>query len=298
MAPDADRPFPPGEYPVVVVGSGPGGLQVSYFLRRQGVAHAVLSADPAPGGMFRRWPFFQRLLSWTKPYAPEARDQPRVPAVRLEQPARRRARACARSRPSIMDGTSYFPSRPEMEANLATFADARRIAVRYDCRWERDPARGRPTGTSSCSRPPTASIAAAILVFAVGVAEPWTPRPAGHRARPPLRGDARRRRRYAGKRVFIIGKQNSGFELASGLRRGRRRSSLARRRRRSCPSRRIRWSGSGPATSSRSRTTSWAAACSILDASIDGIVARRAMPSASTSGGPTRAADWSSRPTR
>ena len=67
------RPFPPGSYPVIVIGSGPGGLQVSYSLRAQGVPHAVLSADPAPGGMFRRWPFFQRLLSWTKPYAPVAR---------------------------------------------------------------------------------------------------------------------------------------------------------------------------------------------------------------------------------
>ena len=64
MASDS-RPFPPGEYPVIVIGSGPGGLQFSYALRRQGVPHAVLSADPSAGGMFRKWPFFQRLLSWT-----------------------------------------------------------------------------------------------------------------------------------------------------------------------------------------------------------------------------------------
>src|ERR1035437_4247834 len=51
------RPFPPGEYPLVVVGSGPGGLQVSYSLSRLGVKHAVISADPAPGGMFCRFPF-------------------------------------------------------------------------------------------------------------------------------------------------------------------------------------------------------------------------------------------------
>ena len=57
------RPFPPGEYPAIVIGSGPGGLQVSYGLRRHGVPHAVLSADPSAGGMFRKWPFFQRLLS-------------------------------------------------------------------------------------------------------------------------------------------------------------------------------------------------------------------------------------------
>jgi thioredoxin reductase len=68
-----ERPFPPGEYPVVVVGSGPGALQVAYFLTRFGIEHAVISADSSPGGMFRKWPFFQRLLSWTKPYAPADR---------------------------------------------------------------------------------------------------------------------------------------------------------------------------------------------------------------------------------
>ena len=61
-------PFPPGDYPVVVVGSVPGALQVSYSLRRLGVDHAVISSDLSPVA-FRRW-FFQRLLSWTKPHAP------------------------------------------------------------------------------------------------------------------------------------------------------------------------------------------------------------------------------------
>ena len=74
MAELDQRPFPPGDYPVVVVGSGPGGLQASYFLKRLGIEHALISADPSPGGMFRQFPFFQRLLSWTKPYAPVARD--------------------------------------------------------------------------------------------------------------------------------------------------------------------------------------------------------------------------------
>src|SRR6266550_3082434 len=59
-----------GEPPVAVVGSGPGGLQISYSLSRLGLRHAVISADESAGGMFRKWPFFQRLLSWTKPYAP------------------------------------------------------------------------------------------------------------------------------------------------------------------------------------------------------------------------------------
>src|SRR5438552_221790 len=64
-----DPRFPPGAYPLVVVGSGPGALQLTYSLRRLGIEHAVVSQDQTPGGMFRMWPIFQRMLSWTKPFA-------------------------------------------------------------------------------------------------------------------------------------------------------------------------------------------------------------------------------------
>ena len=57
----------------MVVGSGPGGIQMAHALAEEGIDHAVISQDPAPGGMFRRWPHFQRLLSWTKPHAPVER---------------------------------------------------------------------------------------------------------------------------------------------------------------------------------------------------------------------------------
>jgi thioredoxin reductase len=214
VATDA-RPFPPGEYPVIVIGSGPGGLQLSYGLRRHGVPHAVLSADPSAGGMFRRWPFFQRLLSWTKPYAPEARtvreyqrfdwnsliaDEPELQSLQAE----------------FMDGSSYFPSRPEMEANLVAFAERAGIAVRYDCRWEGTSREDGPDGTTFVLRTTDGEYRTQVLVLAVGVAEPWSPSPPGiehsrHYA------DTREASSYAGKRVFIIGKQNSGFELASGL---------------------------------------------------------------------------------
>ncbi len=124
-----ERPFPPGDYPVVVVGSGPGGLQASYFLGRHGIDHAVISADPSPGGMFRRFPFFQRLLSWTKPHAPFAQrtreyewyDWNSLLAI---EPGNRSVM------PGLMDGTSEFPSRPEMEQGLTTFADRAGVRVR------------------------------------------------------------------------------------------------------------------------------------------------------------------------
>jgi thioredoxin reductase len=212
---DDARPFPPGEYPVIVIGSGPGGLQLSYGLKHYGVPHAVLSADPVPGGMFRRWPFFQRLLSWTKPYAPNehsTREYQRTDwnsLIAFEPELRSIAS-------EFMDGSSYFPSRPEMEANLRAFAERAGIAIRFDCRWERTRREDGPDGTTFVLETTDGEYRTKLLILAVGVAQPWSPSPPGiEHAR--HYAETRDAQTYAGKRVFIIGKQNSGFELASGL---------------------------------------------------------------------------------
>ncbi len=207
----SEHPFPPGEYPIVVVGSGPGALQVSYSLSRQGIPHAVISADPAPGGMFRRWPFFQRLLSWTKPFAPAQRGSRHYErfdfnSLLADEPENRALM------PTLMDGTSEFPARSEMEQNLALFAERTNIKVRYGCRWERT----RHEDDRFVLETTDGEYRCRFAIFAVGVAEPWVPRTPGidlaaHYA------DTRPVETYAGKRVFIIGKQVSGFELATGM---------------------------------------------------------------------------------
>jgi thioredoxin reductase len=206
-----ERPFPPGEYPVVVVGSGPGGLQASYFLHRLGIRHAVISADPVPGGMFRRFPFFQRLLSWTKPYAPVDRKSRAYEwydwnSLLADEPENRAIM------PGLMDGTSSFPSRPEMEENLATFAERTGLRIRYGCAWEST----RRDGDRFVLATTDGEYRAQVCIFAVGVAEPWKPDTAGFEHVPHY-VDTRSPETYAGKRLFIVGKQNSGFELASGL---------------------------------------------------------------------------------
>ena len=76
--------------------------------------------------MFRRWPFFQRLLSWTKPHAPVERGTRAYErydwnSLLGETPETRAIQ------PELMDGTSYFPSRPEMEANLVAFAERAKV---------------------------------------------------------------------------------------------------------------------------------------------------------------------------
>ncbi|HEY8631535.1 MAG TPA: NAD(P)-binding domain-containing protein, partial [Candidatus Limnocylindrales bacterium] len=210
-----EPPFPPGAYPVVVVGSGPGGIQVSYALRRLGIDHALLSADPSPGGMFRKWPFFQRLLSWTKPYAPVERggrayERYDWNSLLSDEPEHRAIM------PGLMDGTSYFPSRPEMEQNIATFAERTGTVARYDCRWTATRREEDEAGTTFVLETTDGEYRAPVVVFAVGVAQPFSPPTPGielaaHYA------ETRPAETYADRRIFIVGKQNSGFELASGL---------------------------------------------------------------------------------
>ena len=88
--------------------------------------------------------------------------------------------------------------------------------MRYGCTWRSTRLVDEADGTRFVLDTTDGEYRCAVLVVAVGVAEPWMPTMPGMELVQHY-GQVQPAETYAGKRVFIIGKQNSGFELATGL---------------------------------------------------------------------------------
>jgi thioredoxin reductase len=211
VAPVAADACPPGRYEVVVVGSGPGGLQTAYALDRLGVRCATLSADPAPGGMFRTWPIFQRLLSWSRLDTPVDRTSRAYEwydhnSLIADEPQHRALV------PARMGRDGIVPTRPQMEAGLADFARLTGIAVRYGCEWQST----RREGDELVLQTSDGDYRCSAAVFALGVTDPWrSPIPGIEQV--PHYAHCGAAEAYRGRTVVVIGKRNSGFEIADGL---------------------------------------------------------------------------------
>jgi len=208
------KPFPPGRYPVVVVGTGPGGLQLSYDLHRHGVRHALISRDEGPAGMFRHFPLFQRLNTSSRRYATMPQGSTAYyrtdwNSLVTEVPEHRALLA------EFMDGASYFPVRSEIQAAYTAFAARGGVEARYGCSWEstRRDGEGFVVGTSD------GEYHCRFAVFAVGMADPWRPPNTPGIENVEHYDDLRGRTpdSFLGKRIFVIGKRNSAFEIAEAL---------------------------------------------------------------------------------
>jgi thioredoxin reductase len=161
--------------------------------------------------MFRRFPVFQRLISWTKPDAPFERgtreyewyDHNSLLGDELDHQA---------LAPMFMDRAFDLPARHEMESALVEFAKRGGVQVRYGCEWL-STQRGNDGFVLETS---DGEYRCRACVFAIGVTEAWTPPIPGLEDAPHYT-DTLTPERYAGKSVFIVGKRNSGFEVAQGL---------------------------------------------------------------------------------
>ncbi|NUS04707.1 MAG: NAD(P)-binding domain-containing protein [Nonomuraea sp.] len=196
-----------GDHRFLIVGAGPGGLQLSYFLQRAGADYLTLEREPAPGGFFRRYPRHRRLISLNKVHTGE---KDREIQLRWDW------NSLLNDEPDLMFARysrEYFPHADDLVRYLADFQDAHALNVRYSTPVDRVEKEGGRFAVHAGDE----VFRADCLVVATGWGGPYVPDIPGIELATGYEDVSLTGEHYADQRVLIIGKGNSAFETAQAL---------------------------------------------------------------------------------
>ncbi|HEY3003772.1 MAG TPA: NAD(P)-binding domain-containing protein [Kribbellaceae bacterium] len=190
----------------VVIGAGPAGLQLGYFLQRAGHEYLIVEAGPTPGTFYRTFPRHRRMISINKQHTGwhDAEKDLRVDwnSLLSDDPALRFTHYTS----------AYFPHADDYVRYLTDFG--RGLNIRYGCRVSRVSRRASGFAVT-CEDGET--IRARTVIVATGF---------GAMNVPPIPGIETAERYwdmpvdpggFTDQRVLIIGKGNSAFETADNL---------------------------------------------------------------------------------
>ncbi|BCB90480.1 hypothetical protein Psuf_077930 [Phytohabitans suffuscus] len=191
----------------LVVGAGPAGLQLSYYLQRAGADYLTLERDDEPGRFFRTYPRHRRLISLNKVHT-DSTD----PEIRL----RWDWNSLLNDDPELLFpkySRDYFPNPDDLVRYLADFQSRHGLAVRYG------------TSVRRIERVDDGFLVhsddgvrhGACVVVAAGWGRPYVPPIRGIEHAVGYEAMSVEPAAYAGQRVLVIGKGNSAFETASAI---------------------------------------------------------------------------------
>jgi thioredoxin reductase len=192
----------------LVIGAGPAGLQLGYFLERAGRDYRILEAGRAPGTFFGTFPRHRRLISINKPHTgsddPELNLRMDWNSLLCDDPRLRFTRYTGR----------YFPDADDLVRYLADFAGAFGLRVRYGRRVVRV---DRRDGSFRATDERGQVHQARRLIVATGLSAPYLPPIPGLETAELYGTVSVDPGDFADQRVLVIGKGNSGFETADNL---------------------------------------------------------------------------------
>ena len=191
----------------LIIGAGPAGLQLAYFLEGAGREYLVLEAGSAPGTFFRTFPRHRQLISSNKRYTgssdPEFNLRMDWNSLLSDDSALQFKHYSPR----------YFPPADDFVRYLADFAAAFRLRVKYDTRAARVNRHGAFQVTDQQGK----VYEAQRLIVAAGVSKPYVPPIPGIETVELYTNVSVDPRDFVDQRVLIIGKGNSAFETADNL---------------------------------------------------------------------------------
>lgn len=192
----------------LIVGAGPGGLQLGYHLRRAGRNHLVVERGATPGTFFRTFPRHRTLISSNKVHTgwddPELNLRMDWNSLLLDEPGRLFKDYSAR----------YFPPADDFVRYLGDFARDHDLHIRFDTEIQRI---GRTDAVFEAVDQHGNVIRAKNVVMATGVSKPYVPDIPGIEHADLYSDVSVDPEEFTGRRVLVIGKGNSGFETAENL---------------------------------------------------------------------------------
>lgn len=195
------------EFDYLIIGAGPGGLQLAYYLEEQGRDYLILEAGDTPGTFFKRFPRHRALISANKVYT--GYDDPEI-NLRWDWNS-----LLSSAEHLLLKHYSkrYFPDADILVRYLADFAEYFNLKIKYSTRVTNITKDDGFMVTDShndvyrCSR----------LVVATGFSRAYIPPIPGVELTENYTDVSVDPDDFADQKVLIIGKGNSGFETADNL---------------------------------------------------------------------------------
>jgi thioredoxin reductase len=192
----------------IILGGGPGGLQLGYYFQRRGYDYCILEAGSEVASFFRTFPRHRKLISINK--VSTGFDDPEINlrwdwnSLLSDDPVLRFTKYSDR----------YFPSADDMVRYLGDFAARVGLNVLANARVVRV---SRPSGRFLLEDASGRQFSADRLVVATGLSMPVVPAFPGSEHVQQYATVSIEPEDFRNQRVMIIGKGNSGFETADRL---------------------------------------------------------------------------------